>query len=220
MITIECDNCERPFEVDPAGGDRVACPHCGDINRVQPERAQGHAARTRAAPQETKPSWPEGLPPDAGPEQLIRVVRPAMFRAHPFRGLAVLCLAAGGGVLAAWGLPAEETPRRLLGWLGVALAAAAMLWLLKWYVGEHLWVSLSISNKRTVRREGIIKRHTSEVLHDHVREVVIRQSFLQRIFNIGYLGISSSAQGGTEVEVRDIPAPYKVKALIDQYRNL
>ncbi len=220
MITIECDNCERPFEADPASGDRLACPHCGDINRVQPARTQGHAARTRSAPQEAEGAWPEGLPPDAGPEQFIRTVRPAMFRAHPFRGLVLLCLAAGGGGLAAWSLPEEETPQRLLGWLGVGLIAAAALWLLKWYVGEHLWVSLSISNKRTVRREGIIKRHTSEVLHDHVRDVEIRQDFLQRVFNIGYLGISSSAQGGIEIEVRDIPAPYKVKALIDQYRNL
>jgi uncharacterized membrane protein YdbT with pleckstrin-like domain len=151
---------------------------------------------------------------------MIRIVRPAMFRAHPFRGLLLLTLAGGGVALAAWSLPAAAAAQKVPGWLGLVLLAAAALWLLKWYVGERLWLALHISNKRTLRREGIIRRHTSEVLHDHVRDVEIRQTFLQRVFNVGYLGISSSAQGGIEIEVRDIPAPYKVKALIDQYRNL
>ena len=62
--------------------------------------------------------------------------------------------------------------------------------------------------------------HTSEVLHDHVRNVEIRQSFLQRITKVGSLGISSSGQDGIEIEVRDMPKPYELKSLIDAYRNM
>ena len=65
-----------------------------------------------------------------------------------------------------------------------------------------------------------MRRHTSEVLHDHVRNIEIRQSFLQRITNVGYLGISSSGQDGIEIEIKDLPKPYELKALIDKYRNL
>ena len=85
---------------------------------------------------------------------------------------------------------------------------------------EYPLVKLEISNKRTVRKEGIVRRNSSEVLHDHVRNVEIRQSFLQRLTNVGYLGISSSGQDGIEIEVRDLPKPYELKSLIDAYRNL
>jgi hypothetical protein len=37
---------------------------------------------------------------------------------------------------------------------------------------------------------------------------------------VGYLGISSSGQDGIEIEVRDLPRPYELKALIDNYRNM
>ena len=97
---------------------------------------------------------------------------------------------------------------------------AAAAWWLMWFVLVHLWVKLRISNKRTIRRDGIIRRHTSEVLHDHVRNVEIKQSVIQRIFDVGYLGISSSGQDGIEIEILDIPEPYKVKALIDEYRDM
>ena len=45
MIDIECDNCEKTFEVsDDQAGGKVACPMCGDINRVP------DAPRARPAP--------------------------------------------------------------------------------------------------------------------------------------------------------------------------
>lgn len=204
MIRIECDNCERTFEVDPAkvADGKMPCPLCGDVNRV-PQEGSAEAA---------------GLPPDSGPEREILNVHPAMFRAHPFRGLALVLLGAGGATLAIWGFTADG--KAFLGWLGVIAILAAVAWWVVWLVSSHFWVKLAISNKRTVRHEGIVRRHTSEVLHDHVRNVEIRQSFFQRILKVGYLGISSSGQEGIEIEVHDLPKPYELKALIDQYRNM
>ena len=40
------------------------------------------------------------------------------------------------------------------------------------------------------------------------------------MLNVGYIGISSSGQDGIEIEVRDIPRPYDVKELIDEYREM
>jgi hypothetical protein len=187
VIVLECDNCERSFEVESRhAGGKVPCPHCGDVNRVPGDAAPAAEPAKRADGKE--------LPPDEGPEQEICAVHPAMARAHPFRFLAI-------GIL-------------LIGCL------AGVIWWLAWYVSAHLWVKLEISNKRTIRKEGIIRRHTSEVLHNHVRNVEIRQSFLQRIMKVGYLGISSSGQDGIEIEVRDLPRPYELKALIDNYRDM
>ncbi len=193
MIEIRCDNCERSFEADPAApGGKVPCPHCGDVNR---------------------------MPPDAGPEREICRLHPAMFRAHPFRYLAVAALAGAGAALAIWAWTYDTAPG-WVAWPGALMVAAAAAWWLTWFVAGHLWVGLRISNKRIIRAEGIIRRAISEVLHDHVRNVEIRQTFLQRMLNVGYLGISSSGQEGIEIEVHDIPRPYEVKKLIDRYRNM
>ncbi len=204
MITIECDDCERTFDIeDEQAGGKVACPYCGDMNRVP----AAHGPQTK------------GLPPDEGPEQDISVVHPAMFRAHPFRFLAIAVLVLGGIVLAIAAISSDKV-WAWLSWVGLVLSVTGVIWWVVWFVAAHLWVKLTISNKRTIRHEGIVRRHTSEVLHDHVRNVEIKQSFLQRLLNVGYIGISSSGQDDIEIEVRDIPRPYAVKALIDEYREM
>lgn len=209
MITIECDDCERTFEIeDEQAGGKVACPYCGDMNRV-PE----------AQDSITKGPEAKGLPPDAGPEQDICTIHPAMFCAHPFKFSAIVILVLGGATLAIAAKVSDNVANEL-SWLGVVMTVGGALWWIYWYVASHLWIKLTISNKRTIRHEGIIRRHTSEVLHDHVRNVEIRQSLLQRIFKVGYIGISSSGQDGIEIEVKDIPRPYAVKALIDEYREM
>ena len=218
MIEIECDNCERTFEVGVAdAGGKVACPYCGDVNRVPAEPAP--EPRPPESPQPPEPPQPGGRPPEAGPEQPIRVIHPAMFRAHPFRAVLVAGLLVGGLVLAGAALSSDRV-WSWLRWVGLLMCVIAVLWWVFWYVSARLWVKLTVSSKRTIRHEGIIRRHTSEVLHDHVRNVEIRQSFCQRLFNVGYLGISSSGQDGIEIEVRDIPKPYELKALIDKYRKM
>ncbi len=213
MINVVCDNCEHLFEVDEAGTDgKVSCPECGDVNRVEAETAQD-ATNRAAAPHE------KGLPPDHGPEQDICVIRPAMFRAHPFRGVLLVTLGIGGVVLAFLAAATDSVGGWLV-WPGLLMMLGAAAWWLAWYVSACLMVKLRISNKRCIRREGIIRRHTSEVLHNHVRNVEIKQSFVQRIFDVGYLGISSSGQDGIEIEILDIPRPNRVKALIDEYRDM
>jgi uncharacterized membrane protein YdbT with pleckstrin-like domain len=205
VISRECDNCEREFEVErgDAVAGKVHCPFCGDVNRL-PEALVDDAS---------------GLPPDSGPEQPVCVVHPAMMRAHPFRGVLLIFVVAGGAGLVIWSW-LSDVAGAVWAWVGLGVLAVAALWWVLWLVTARYWVKLTISNKRTVRQEGIIRRHTSEVLHDHVRNVEIRQSFLQRVMNVGYLGISSSGQEGIEIEVSDLPSPYELKALIDRYRNL
>ena len=115
MIEIICDNCERTFELsDDHAGGKVECPMCGDVNRVPA------ATRPAAAPA------PDRLPVDEGPEQEIRIVRPAMFRAHPFRFLLVLLLVIGGFALciaASWS--EEDKLPDWLAWPGLVMHPVA-----------------------------------------------------------------------------------------------
>jgi ribosomal protein S27E len=212
MIEIVCDNCEKPFQVeDDKAGTKVPCPMCGDINRV-PEAAA--TPRGSATP-------PGELPPESAPEQTLAVVRPAMFRAHPFRYGLIILMFLGGLVLAigaAWSK--EDGFPNWLAWPGAVITAIGLLWWGYWWLATTLWIKLTISNKRTIRHEGIVRRHSTEVLHNHVRSVDINQNFIQRLLNVGYIGIDSAGQDDIEIEIKDIPGPYDVKKIIDQYRTM
>ena len=224
MITIQCDNCDRPFDVRPEDrGGKVPCPYCGDVNRVpadgEANPAPRHVATARAEPVMAGARSADVGQGDAPGEKELCVVRPAMFRAHPFRySLIVLLLLLGvAGVIA--GLTIDRVGTMAV-WPSLALILGTGVWFIWWFITTHYWERLVISNKRTIRHVGIIKRHTTEVLHDHVRSVDIRQTFMERMFNVGTIGIDSAGQDDIEIEARDIPRPYEVKKTIDQYRKM
>lgn len=203
MITLQCDNCDRAFEVtDDEAGEKVPCPHCGDINRV-PANAVAAASA--------------GQTPQA--ERELRKVRPAMFRAHPLRYTLIVLGFLGGAVLSIAAPVSESVPAWLV-WPGLIIIAITGAFFLYWWIMTHWWMKLVVTNKRSIRTAGIIQRHTTEVLHDHVRSVDINQTFIQRIFKVGRLGIDSAGQDEIEIIINDIPDPYEVKQLIDKYRKM
>lgn len=203
MIKIKCDKCERVIEVDPAkAGQKVECPQCGDTNLVPNKVDRATAA---------------GFPPDHGPEQRVLIVRESMFRAHPIL-ISFLFLVAVGGLIG--GIVMAST--------GIGLVGAIPTWILALGAGGWLGVwkiltyseTLEITNKRSVLHLGIFRKSTSEVVHDNIRNVQVDQSFWNRIFNVGTLGISSSAQSGVEIEAKNIPKPHHVRKVIDLYRPI
>ena len=122
MITIHCDKCDKPFEVeDDAAGEKVECPYCGDINRVP---AVAPAIAAPVAQPVARPT----ITTAAEPETTIAVVRQAMFRAHPFWYSLMVLVFLGGIVLA---ILAKSSPdfanMRWMMWVGVGAAVAAAL---------------------------------------------------------------------------------------------
>ena len=224
MITIHCDKCEKPFETDDdAAGERVECPYCGDINRVPAASAPVAVGKPVSAAQTSHPKAP-GVPSNEG-ERIIAVVRQAMFRAHPFWYSLMIVLVVGGIVVAALAKVSQQfADMPWMMWIGCGVAAAGALWWVVWWAAPHRWVKLTITNKRTIRQEGIVVRKTSEVLHNHIRNVKIEQSVLQRLFGVGSIAIDSA--GGEapdqmiEIEMQNVARPYDVKQIIDQHRRL
>jgi len=223
VILIECDNCEKTFEADDAdAGGKIACPYCGDINRV-PAADTDHNSGThksgepiaekKAGKKGSEPKQDRatalGLPPDSGPEQHVTSVKPVMFRAHPLLGGISVLIWLGGIVASLY----YHTPWPLIA------TALATLFLAGWWVKKQT-VKLEITNKRTIIRRGLISRSTSEVLHDHVRNIQTEQSLWGRITGIGTLGISSSGQDDIEILVTDLPNPDKLRGIIDAYRPM
>jgi DNA-directed RNA polymerase subunit RPC12/RpoP len=203
MIKITCDKCDKPFEVDASkAGQKVECPACGDTNLV-PSRSDRAAAA--------------GFPPDSGPEQRVLVVRRAMFRAHPMLVAFLFLLAFGGligGIILFFSL--VMIPWALVAW---TLSIIAFIWLGVWKL-LTFDETLEITNKRSILHRGILRKSTTEVLHDNIRNVQVDQSFWNRVWNVGSMGISSSAQAGLEIEAKHIPKPHHVRKVIDLYRTI
>jgi alkylated DNA nucleotide flippase Atl1/phage FluMu protein Com len=211
MITKKCDNCERALEApDDAGGRKVRCPDCGDVN-VMPWPENRPPDRAEVA----------GYPPDRGPEQRVMFVRPAMFRARPLLFSALTCVAVAGlvGAIALYFAMDPGTPRNAAAIASILASLAALTWLAIWRILK-LSVALEVTNKRTVARRGLLSKATTEVVHDNIRNVQVTQTFWQRLFNVGTIGISSSGQDGIEIEVNDVPRPTTITRVIDLYRPL
>lgn len=217
MIRKACDNCDKIIEVqDDLAGQKVACEACGDIN-VMPD-----APNARNSPSTGRGPTPEsmGLPPDRGPEQHALHVRPAMVRAKPMVFLAHLLVLVAGLVGVGWGLAGDLTGLKTAALIGGGLAAVVSGGSLAIWKVKTLSHALEITNKRTVLRTGLLSRATSEVVHDNIRNVQVTQTFWQRIWKVGTLGLSSSGQDGIEIEITDLPNPERIRKIIDAYRPL
>ena len=79
---------------------------------------------------------------------------------------------------------------------------------------------LRITTKRTVEIKGLLSKATSEVLHADIRNIQVEQTFFERVCNVGFLSLSSSAENQDVVEMSDVPDPGKVKSIIDLYRPM
>ena len=124
-------------------------------------------------------------------EEVLYEANPSMFRNRPigFILAAILCL------------------------VGVGVIIFLVWWL------KCIGTKLTVTNERTSLRRGVLSKSLVEVWHRDVRNVQLYQTFGQRVFGVGQLGISSAGQGGVEIEVSGIPDPDKVKQLIDDRRR-
>ncbi len=160
-----------------------------------------------------------GLPPDFGIEQSVMTVRPAFFRAKPVRSLGLIVLPVIAAV-ATWYF--AEAGARMKPVLTAAGIGAIVCWvpLAVWWFVATRGRGLEITNKRTIERRGLLSKSTDEVLHDHVRNVKVDQSFYRRVVRIGQLGIASSGSDQTEIIMEDLPNPNRIREIIDLYRPL
>ncbi len=133
---------------------------------------------------------------------------PSMFRNHPLLYLLNL-LVIGGGM----GLIVTSN---LL--IALIVSGLGISFWLGWWL-NMLSITLTVTDKRTILRKGILSKYTNEVFHSSVRNIEINQNIMQRIFRVGDISIaSSSGQPDLEIVVHGIPDPETVKQLINKYR--
>ena len=217
MIKKACDRCDRVLELDDSkAGTKVHCPSCGDVNLIpfvtkyQPNSTPSQTVGRAEA---------KGYPPDKGPEVQVLMLRRAMFRSRPLSFITVALLTIASLVLA---LIYLVNPAALPVWVAITavliVLAGSILFVIWWI--QSLSARLDVTNKRTITRRGLLSRSTSEVLHDNIRNVQIEQTFWQRVWHVGSIGISSSGQDGIKIQMHNVPTPDRLKEVIDLYRPL
>jgi len=90
--------------------------------------------------------------------------------------------------------------------------------LLVWWI-RCLGTSLVVTDKRLTLRRGLLSKATNDVLIADIRNVKIEQTMGQRIFGVGKVAVSTAGQADMEIEVQGLPAPERVKAIINDRRT-
>ena len=124
------------------------------------------------------------------PEMILYKDHPAMFRNRPVLFLVCCALIPFG--------------------IGIVV-------LLAWWL-RCLATSLVITESRVTLRKGLLSKVTNDVLIADIRNVKVSQSFLQRIFGVGAVAVSTSGQSDMEIEVHGVPAPDRIKSIINDRR--
>lgn len=214
MIRIVCDKCEKGLDLDAStAGTKVTCPYCGDVNRVPAD------AVDVPSPSRKDKAAAAGYPADDGPETEVIRVRRCWFRSRPVRFAVDVLVMLGGLAGLVWMATRSGAAS---GWWYLVFVPAAVVpvGIMAWWWCDRYSAALIITTKWTTMQTGIFKRSTSEVVHDNIRNVQFDQTFWQRVWKVGKLGISSSGQDGIEVQVNHLPDPVKLREIIDLYRPL
>ena len=100
----------------------------------------------------------------------------------------------------------------------LCLVVVGLIIFLIWWL-KCKGTTLTVTNDRTRLRKGILSKSVTEVWHEDIRNVQLNQTFFQRIFDVGSIGISSAGQAGLEISVTGMPNPEHIKELIDGHRR-
>jgi uncharacterized membrane protein YdbT with pleckstrin-like domain len=120
------------------------------------------------------------------PGKVIYEAHPAMFRARPF--LFIICV------------------------LLIALFGLGILLLLYWYVLTRA-TRLTVTDHDITYERGILSKDRTSVALRQVRSVRVAQGFINRIFEVGKIEISSTGDR-PEFTVRDMPNPHEIRDAI------
>ena len=148
-------------------------------------------------------------------EQVLYEAHPSMFRNHPFWFIGLVILSLFGFALPFLPIPTSGMAKAVE--IIVPMIIGAICFFVWWLKVKG--TTLTVTTERTSCRRGLLSKNITEVWHQDIRNVQLDQTFLQRILDVGTMGISSAGQSGLEISVKGIPDPDRIKQLIDQHRR-
>ncbi|MBQ9526102.1 MAG: PH domain-containing protein [Fretibacterium sp.] len=98
-------------------------------------------------------------------------------------------------------------------WKGLlwAVAVAAMVVIFLHMALKRIGSVLIVRDEEIAYESGILKRKSTEIGLTSIRTVLVDQTLVQRILNIGDLSIASSGTEAYEVQIKNMPAPYAIR---------
>ena len=96
--------------------------------------------------------------------------------------------------------------------VGVIVVTAIAMFA-KIFLARNSW-SFSVSTKRITSTRGILSRKMREVGVVDIRNIILTQSILERLFKLGSIEIGSAGTAGVEVVLRGIPNAASVRDMI------
>lgn len=209
--TIECPSCHGSIELSkpepqpqpeptpepapPPKPETKDCPYCSEQILAKAKKCKHCGEILDASLQKQSrisSSAAEAAPRKPKSEKTEYQSHPSMFRNNPIGFIIALVL--------------------------IIVAGLGLLILLVWWL-KCLGTTLTVTNKKTILRKGILSKHINEVHHADVRNVQVSQGLFQRMFGVGAIGISSAGHAGVEIEVSGLPSPTKIKDIIDRHRR-
>ncbi len=100
----------------------------------------------------------------------------------------------------------------VLGLLAVVMVGRIIRDYLAWY-----YTQVIVTNRRLIRRDGILTRRVADLALSQLSEVVITQSLFGRIFNYGDVTVTGDSEASSLKFVR-IQSPLKLRTVIDDAR--
>ena len=128
---------------------------------------------------------------DGGPERTLREVSPRLFGGNWFIHALVILLC--------------------------FVLVGFVIYLVEWLIVRD--TRLTITDRRTTLRRGLLEKKTNEVRHSDIRNVQVTQGFVDRLFGVGTLELSSAGQSDVEIAVKGIPDPQDLAKLIRDARD-
>lgn len=177
---------------DSLTGQPERCPECGNVTTV-PSSPPPQAPPPPLAPptpvvsQSATARSPAISQAPSTSDNVLLIKRPAMFRNNPIGFIAAVLL--------------------------IPLFGLGLLILLQWWLSCRATL-LTVTERRTILRKGILAKHTNEVRHIDLRNIQVKQGMLQRLYGVGSLELSTAGQAGVELAVSGIPDAAKVGDLI------
>ena len=226
LLTAQCPYCKKDVEttIEHIAGP-IVCPTCDKPFEMEIPTTKVTSVREVADTDDSKRLATEPV------EVTLLKVHPVLFRAHlPGTSfVSALCVAAIYGLWLAFTKNDTTSDSTFLGsttlgsinwllWLSIAALIAVSVLVFSWFV-KSVSTTLTLTDRRTILRKGLISRESSEVQHDDVRNIQIDQSFLQRLLHIGDLGISSSGQDGLEIVIKRLPNPSRIVKIIRENQS-
>lgn len=216
-VRFRCPHCQSVVEIPAVKlGSAVECPReeCGLVFNATPPSGEMYSDQPGG-------ESVTGVPVASGSlESTLFERHPAMFRNRPFSSIALWSLLILGSIGFFGGLAGTfefGLPAGVLMIVSGAVAVGAGVGLLVWWI-RMMATTLIVTTERTILRRGLLDRHSSEVLHEDVRNLQMNQSFTDRLMGVGSLALSSSGQDDLEIEVKGIPNPDEIVQTIRQHQ--